>query len=169
LKPPPQIAVLGYGNPDRGEDGVGPAVVRGLSPTLPPEVAARAINRDGLALLDLWEGCDTVILIDAVLSGAAPGTVRYLNGCRLPASDRLRLSSTHGWGLRETIELGARLGRLPRRLLVVGIEAERFEIGAAIRPAVAEGIRRATVAVGYWISHPAALETALGQLMEVTR
>ena len=68
-------------------------------------------------LLDaLGDGVEHVVLVDAVTSGAPPGTVH-----RFDASEAALVvdanTTTHGLGLAETIELGRALGRLPARLL----------------------------------------------------
>jgi hydrogenase maturation protease len=87
-------------------------------------------------------------VIDAVSSGAEPGTVHRFDASRtpLPASLR-RASSTHALGLAEAIELGRALDRLPARVIVYGIEGERFEAGAALTPAVAAAVEAVAAAV----------------------
>jgi hydrogenase maturation protease len=141
------IAVLGYGNSQRAEDGVGPAVVRRLAGRLAAGVELRELASDALALLAACEEFESVILVDAVVSGAAPGTVHCWEADQLPVADSIRLSSSHGLGLRDTIELGRRLGLLPRRLAVVGVEAGDFDVGAGIRSEVSDGIQQAAETV----------------------
>jgi hydrogenase maturation protease len=52
----------------------------------------------------------------------------------------MRPSSTQTPGVAETVALGRTLGRLPRRLVIVGVEAERFEFGAPLSPAVEQAL-----------------------------
>jgi len=93
-------------------------------------------------LLDRWEGAGEVIVVDAVSSGAPPGTIHRLDPLAEPIQTALSQGSTHALGLAEAIELARALGRLPHRLTVYGIEGERFtagdELSAPVRAAVAE-------------------------------
>lgn len=64
---------------------------------------------------------------------------------RLPSSFAGR--STHALTVAEAIELARSLGRLPARLVVVGIEGQSFEAGAEPVAAVADAIEPATAKV----------------------
>lgn len=123
--------VIGIGNQLRGDDGIGPAVVARLRAAL-PDVAAIETLHDPLALLDAWGDADTVVVVDAVESGAVPGTLHRFEAHAAPLPARCFGRSTHAIGLAATIELGRALGRLPARLIVLGIEAERFGIGQCL-------------------------------------
>jgi hydrogenase maturation protease len=132
--------VVGVGNDDRGDDGVGPLVARLLACALaadpPAGVAVVPWTADPLGLLEVWDGCERLILIDAVVSGVAPGA------CRLWGTDApFRTDpggSTHGFGLASALALARALGRAPARVEVWGIEGAAFEAGAPLTPAVAE-------------------------------
>ena len=50
--------------------------------------------------------------------------------------------SSHQFGLADAVETARALGRLPRRLIVVGVEGERFGFGEGLTPAVAAAIDR---------------------------
>jgi hydrogenase maturation protease len=131
--------VIGVGNAARGDDAAGLIAARRLG--------GIEHEADPLALLDVWDGAESVVVIDAVRSGAAPGTIHRFDATEpLPAALRSS-TSTHAVGLAETIELARALGRLPERLIVYGIEGERFEAGADLTPAVAAGIDAAVRAI----------------------
>jgi hydrogenase maturation protease len=150
--------VVGVGNDDRGDDGLGPLAARLLADTLagarpgvarpgdagggpegpPPNVEVVPWTGDPLGLLDRWAGVDRLVLIDAVVSGAAPGTTRRF-GPDAPFA-RAAEASTHGLGLAEALALGRALGRLPEHIEVWGIEAVEFAAGAPLTPAVAEAV-----------------------------
>ena len=132
--------VIGVGNAARGDDAAGLMVARRLG--------GLEHEGDPVALLDVWRNVDLAVLIDAVSSGAAPGTVHRVDATAAPLPARLRSSSsTHAVGLAEAIELGRTLGRFPGRLIVYGIEGERFDAGAELTPAVAAAIEAVVVAV----------------------
>ena len=60
-----------------------------------------------------WAGADEVVVVDAVRSGAPPGTRAPLRRAGEPLPPALRGASTHAFGLAEAIELARALGRLP--------------------------------------------------------
>jgi hydrogenase maturation protease len=121
------LRVIGCGNTDRADDGAGILVARRLR-----ELGLDALEHagDGFALLELWHGSDDVVLVDAMSSGALPGTVSVWDAS-VPASSSSYCCSTHVFGPADAIELGRALDRLPLRIRVYGIEAARFDPGAA--------------------------------------
>jgi hydrogenase maturation protease len=129
------VLVIAVGNVFRADDGAGPHVaarVRTLN--LPRVTVVEALGDVGL--IDLWAGQEHVILLDAVRSGAPPGTVirRDLAAAALPR-EWFHLSS-HQLGVADAVELARKMGRLPARLVFVGIEGERFENGVGLSPPV---------------------------------
>ena len=126
--------VIGLGHPFRCDDAAG------------LEVASRVTTAETLQnmtgsyeLMDLWEGSDDVIIVDATHSNSAAGTIhRFDPRTRpLPAGT---FASTHAIGVAETLELARRLDRLPAKLSVYGIEAGSFATGTEITPEVASAI-----------------------------
>jgi hydrogenase maturation protease len=91
-------------------------------------------------LLDLWDGLDTVIVVDAVRGDAPPGTLYRFEAADGPLPRDVRLASTHAMGISDALELGRALGRAPRRVVVLGIEGASFGMGEAPTPAVAAAI-----------------------------
>lgn len=133
--------VLAIGNPDRGDDGIGRRIAGLLDPSA---LGARVVERGGGAAecLEVWQGEDAVVVIDAVQSGAPPGTVQVFDAhAELPFPSAG--VSTHGFGLGEAIGLGKALGQLPRRLFVVGIEGKSFEPGTGLSEEVSRALPRA--------------------------
>lgn len=128
--------VVGLGNALRGDDAVGLIVARRLR-ELAPVIDVLELSGEPAELLEaLGSGGDHVVLVDAVCSGAPPGTVHRLDASETALAVEARRTS-HGLGLAETIELGRALERLPSRLHVIGIEGWSFELGAPLSPAVA--------------------------------
>lgn len=131
--------VVGIGHDDRGDDAAGPLTVRLLACAWggrpPPHVAVRAWRGDPLGLIDAWSGVERLVLVDAVVSGAAPGTVRRF-GVDAPFATGGG-ASTHGVGLADALTLARTLDRLPPAVEVWGIEGAEFGAGAPPGPAVA--------------------------------
>lgn len=121
------LKVVGIGNEFRGDDGIGLYVARRLQGALPASVEVVEHQGEPSGLMDYWEGAETVWLVDAVSSGAKPGTVRRLDVSESALPAHLFRASTHHIGLAEVVELARVLRRLPRRVVVYGVEGARFD------------------------------------------
>jgi hydrogenase maturation protease len=137
-----RVLVIGVGNAYRRDDGVGLVVARRLQAAVPERVAVREESGEGAALMAAWEGADTALIIDAVHSGAAPGTVRRLEASERAIPADLFHFSTHAVSVADAVELARALGQLPPRLVVYGIEGKDFDAGVGLSPAVEEAARR---------------------------
>jgi hydrogenase maturation protease len=98
-------------------------------------------------LLDEWRQGDVVYVVDAMTSGAAPGTYLRMDVTNDSLSKNLFRLSTHGTGIAEAVELARTLQRLPRRLIIYGIEGSSFGTGAPISPEVERGAEQAMDAI----------------------
>jgi hydrogenase maturation protease len=132
-----RVLVVGIGNPDRGDDGIGPLVVRQLIGRVSRDVAIIERSGDALALIDDWEGRDAVILVDAAASGGRPGSIHRIDLLRDTLPPELSLSSTHGFGVAEAVGLADALDLLPAQVIAYAIEGANFDAGAPISPEVA--------------------------------
>jgi hydrogenase maturation protease len=132
----PRTLIIGLGNEYRGDDAVGLVVARRLKEAAPQPVQVLEESGDGAALMESWQGAATVILIDAVQSGAKPGTLHRLDARAQPITKKFFRFSTHAFGVAEAVELARALGRLPSRLIVYGVEGKRFEAGVGLSPEI---------------------------------
>ena len=139
--------VIGVGNPWRGDDAAGLEAARRLRELVPSDVSVRELEGEPVSLLDAWEGAAAALVVDAVLTGADPGTVHRIEALDEPLPEPQAGASTHALGLAEAIELARVLDRLPGRLVVYGIEAESFEAGERLTPAVASAVEAAAGAI----------------------
>lgn len=137
---PHRRVVLGIGNPDRGDDGAGRAVVRRLRSLLTDEAELIEENGEAAALLARLEGADAAYLVDACASGSPVGTILRFDAAATPLPQHAFGLSTHGISLAEAIELARALRQLPPRCVVYAIEGTCFETGAPLTRAVAEAV-----------------------------
>jgi hydrogenase maturation protease len=93
-----------------------------------------------VALVEVWSDAQEAVIVDAVSSGAAPGTIHRLDARRQRLPAALFRGSTHAFSLAEAIELARALERLPGRLLVYGIEGESFAAGSGLSPTVEQAV-----------------------------
>jgi len=130
---PGQTLVIGLGNDYRQDDGVGLYVARKLRDLNLPQATVREAGGDAAALLELWKPQTPAILVDAVFSWSAPGTIFRFEAHGGPLPEKfLSQASSHGWGLAEAIELARTLKQLPSHLIVYGIEGRSFEVGLGL-------------------------------------
>jgi len=145
----PSALIIGIGNASRGDDAAGLIAARLIRDALlslpdPPDpgrVAVLEQDGEGTALVAAWKGAETVILIDAALSGAAPGSIHRFDALGQPLPAGFRACSTHAFGVAEAIELARALDRLPQRLIVYGIEGLSFSAGEVPSEAVEAAVR----------------------------
>lgn len=130
-------AVACLGNRYRGDDAVGLLAADRLRAI---GVEVQECEDEPTRLLDSWAGLDLLVLVDAVRSGAAPGTVHRVDVSSGTLPEELGLTSSHAFGLAETVELARALDRLPKRVVVYGIEGASFAAGAELTPAVAGAV-----------------------------
>jgi hydrogenase maturation protease len=138
-----RTVVIGIGNAFRGDDAAGRAVAKRVQERAPAELDVVVCELEPTRLIDAWDGAELAVLVDAVSSGAEPGTVHRFDATSEPLQSREFRSSTHALGIGETIELARAIGRLPSRVVVFGVEGEAFGSGTGLSAPAAEGVERA--------------------------
>ncbi len=147
----PRILIAGIGNIFLGDDAFGVEVAQRLAQRdLPEEVRVVDFGIRGLDLTyALLDGYETVILVDAVPRGGAPGTLYVLEPARGEASAAAApLIETHSMDPVKVLRLAEAMGGTVERLLLVGCEPmpesdyEDMQTGlsAPVRAAVDEAI-----------------------------
>ncbi len=137
-----KLLIIGIGNQYRRDDGVGLLIAHILKEQKLPHTHICEASGEGAALMEAWRGADTVILIDAVLSGAPPGTIHHLDAHAQSIPTNFFSYSTHAFSVAEAIELARILNCLPPRLLLIGIEGQDFAYGMGLSPEVDEAVAR---------------------------
>ncbi len=145
-----KILVIGLGNPLLCDDSVGLHVVDRLRAQLPfdEDVELGEDHWGGLRLMERMIGYDFAVVVDAIRTGAPPGTIHLLDPEDIPTQ---RSASAHDATLTTALDLGRRAGvHLPetRNIRLIGIEADDITtFSETCTPPVAEAIPRAVVAV----------------------
>ncbi len=115
--------VIGVGNLIRCDDGAGIHVVHRIRERT-AGIDTLDVALGSIEILEAMKGYDRVIIVDAIETGAEPGTVFHVNISwdeKPPV-----ITHSHGVDLVTTIELGRRLfpDEMPGDIRVIGIEAE---------------------------------------------
>lgn len=132
-KPPrrdgPSTLVLGFGNPLRGDDGLGIEAVEMLSGReLPPEVQVESAGTPGFALAAWLEAApERLILVDAAHMGETPGTWRRFDSREVRLIAREQFLSLHEVDLAAGLALADALHFLPEDVSFYAVEPERLE------------------------------------------
>lgn len=139
--------VLGLGNPLLGDDGVAwhvaDRVRRALGVDRMAHVDVDCIAGGGLSLMERMIGYERAIIVDAIVTGAAPvGSVRRLALRDLPDLCAGHTASPHDTSLQSAVRLGRGLGAaLPRDITIIAVEARRVhKFSEALSPAVADAV-----------------------------
>lgn len=146
------ILIIGIGNAYRSDDAVGLIAVQTLKAKNLPDTLCLESDGDGTTLIDTWSNAHRVILIDAVSSGAQPGTIYHFDALTqaLPAS--ASLSSTHAFSVAEAIQLARILDQLPTCLTIYGIEGKHFAAGTQLSPEVEQAMYKVVELVMHEVS-----------------
>lgn len=142
-----KASVIGFGQPNVGDDGVGIAVLKELRSRLDDSVKLQE-SQDATILIDALRENTHVVIVDAVIDGAQPGSVKILtedqivDGCLSPLS-------THIVGVPQAIALARALAEKEiAHLTIVGISIETpKKIGHHLSLAVKNAIPRAVETV----------------------
>jgi hydrogenase maturation protease len=134
--------VIGIGNEYRRDDAVGLVVARRLRQRNLAGVTVIEQSGEGTALMEAWKDAASVILVDAVCSGAPPGTVHRLDARAHGIPANFFHCSTHAFGVAEAVELARALGQLPEQLILYGIEGKDFAAGLGLSAEVERAAQR---------------------------
>ena len=102
----------------------------------------------GVCLLDLLEGMDAVLLVDAVQAASPPGTLLRL-GMEELAAFTPGSASAHGWGVAETLQVGFSLypWLADMQVVLIGIVGENFDLGEGLSAGVNAALDDAVMAI----------------------
>ena len=136
----PSITIIGIGNADRGDDGIGLAIAHALSEEAPKHVNVHRLAGNCISLLNLWQQADIAIVIDAVRAVGKPGTIHRIDAHHQPLPQTLFGNSSHSFGVAQAVELARSLHQLPPSLILYGVTGQTFEPGASLSTQVAQAL-----------------------------
>lgn len=131
----PATVLIGVGNADRRDDGIGPAVARAAGRDL-PDVRVVTCPAEATEILDAWDGYRLAVIVDAAVGGT-PGRIRRCSPGDLTGASPV---SSHDLNLARIWELGAALGRVPEVVEIVAVEVADTGHGVGLSPQVAAAL-----------------------------
>ncbi|RUX01396.1 hydrogenase maturation protease [Mesorhizobium sp. M8A.F.Ca.ET.059.01.1.1] len=139
------IIVIGCGNMNRQDDGVGIEVIRALRQRdlEGPEVKLLDAGTDGMSVMFAARGCTTLIVVDASKTGVTPGAIHEVPGAVLerPYVPGLNL---HDFRWDAALYAGRQIFReeFPKDVTVFLIEAAELGFGVGLSDDVAASARQ---------------------------
>lgn len=136
-----RAVVLGVGNAIMTDEGVGVRCVERLEATgaLPAGTTAIDGGTSTHELLGDLEDLDLLVIVDAVASGGAPGSLVRLEGDQIPSAFSNKMSP-HQHGINDLLATLQLIGRAPGRVVLLGVTPARIELGMELSPAVAAAL-----------------------------
>lgn len=134
-----RIVIIGIGNEYRHDDAAGIAAVQRLRDLDLPGVEFAVSDGEPTSLMELWTDADLAVIVDGVAAHDEPGRV-YRIGLHHPVAERRGTPSSHRVSLGDAVALARALGRMPRRLLLYGIQVAHVSPGLGLTAAVDQAI-----------------------------
>lgn len=132
--------IIGVGNLYRSDDAVGILIARKFKDMASDRISVKEQSGEGTSLMEAWKGYDRVLIVDAVSSGASPGSIHRMDASREPIPSKFFSCSTHDFGVAEAIEMARALGQLPRQLQLFGVEGKNFQPGEILSSEIEQAI-----------------------------
>jgi len=124
--PEERITIMGIGNPLMRDEGIGIRVVETLMTALefPPNVTLVDAGTMGMTILNLFQDCDYMLVVDAIEGTGEPaGTVVRLSPENLAPNQVMH--SLHDVRLPEVLQAASLIGGTPETI-AIGIQIEEI-------------------------------------------
>jgi hydrogenase maturation protease len=132
--------VIGLGNPFRGDDGAGWAVIDALKGKVPADVKLCKLSGDIAELIDVFADHSTVYLIDACFTDSLSGSWQRIDARLHPIPLDAPQTSTHGLSVSQAIDLAKAFNQLPEKLIIYAISGDQYNMCSTLSAPVAQVI-----------------------------
>ena len=140
--------IVGLGNPLRGDDGIGPRVIEEVTRRgLPEGVSSLDGGTGGFDLLNVLEGWERVVIVDAADVGREPGQFVRFTPEQARFVETTGSHSLHHAGLGEVLALANALGQALPEMTILGVQPAGVGWGEGLSPAVEAALPALTDAV----------------------
>jgi len=130
---PLRCTVIGLGSPLMGDDGLGLAALERLRRDydVPESVELVDGGTWGMSLLPVIEDAQHLLFLDAINTGARPGTVISLEKEQIPRYLAMKVSP-HQVDLRDVLAVAELRGTIPEHTRAIGLQPERVEMAVGL-------------------------------------
>jgi hydrogenase maturation protease len=137
-----RVVVLGWGNDARGDDALGPLLLRRIAEAFPDLDTVEDYQLQVEHALDL-EGFDAALFVDASHGLSEPFAFREI------APSAARTPTTHALSPEAVLDVYVRVqNRPPPPAFVLALRGEQFDLGQGLSETGAEALEAATVFCG---------------------
>lgn len=141
------VVIVGIGNPYRGDDGAGWAVVDTLEGRVNTSIHLNKQRGDIGELLDIFSRYTKVYLVDASFSESSIGAWERIDAHRQSLPPENSQTSTHGLSVSQAIAFAKNLDLLPSKLIIYAIAGDNFNLSDTLSPGVAQAVDKVTEAL----------------------
>jgi hydrogenase maturation protease len=150
------IAVIGCGNPNRSDDGVGSEVVRALSSReafREKRIRLLDAGTDGMGVMCAARGCRHVIIVDACRSGSPAGAIFEIPGNELKLKRHASLT-LHDFRWEHALYAGRQMfgDDFAQDVTVLLVEADTIAFGIGLSPPVAQAASKVVSRVEHLVT-----------------
>jgi hydrogenase maturation protease len=140
---PGPVLVLGMGNILLTDEGLGVRALEAFRSRfeIPQGVELLDGGTTGMGLLDDISGREHLVVLDAVQTGAAPGTLTVLRDGEIPVYFGRR-ATPHQLGLSDVLATLELAGEKPARVTVLGIVPDSLELSLELSDTIARQLDR---------------------------
>lgn len=135
-----QVAIVGVGNPFRGDDGAGWELIDMLKDKL-SSLALFKSRGDIAELIDIFGSYSTVFIVDACETSLPVGNWKRFDMKKDPFLLDHPQTSTHGLSLKEAISLAKTLNVYPENLIIYAISGKDFQMKSELSQPVKEALK----------------------------
>jgi hydrogenase maturation protease len=136
-----KITILGIGNTLYSDEGVGVQILPLLQDLLKDrndqEIEIIEGATDGIKLLGPVEDTEYLIIIDAINAGEEPGTIITIENDEIPKYFGVKMS-IHQVGFQEVLFAAKIRERLPKEMIMFGIQPKSLNLGLELTSTVNE-------------------------------
>lgn len=150
-------AVIGCGNPNRSDDGVGLRVIELLhDKSLPAHVALFDAGTDGMSVLYRARGASQLIIVDARVPEGNPGAIYEVPGDVLSAPPPQSLNM-HDFRWDHALFAGHKIygDDFPKNVSVFLVEAQTLDLGLGLSEKVEDAAASVAEQIAALVSHSA--------------
>ena len=139
------LTIIGCGNPNRSDDGVGVLVAQRVRAELDPEFSDRVrvhdAGADGMGVMYQARGATSLVIVDASRNGSVPGSIYQIPGNELAQAPAPSLN-LHDFRWNHALFVGRKIcgEEFPSDVTVYLIEAENLDVGPRLSPAVESAV-----------------------------
>lgn len=134
--------ILGIGNKFRGDDGAGVAAAEKICEFCIEKFDVMILDGEGTEIMEAWKDYQNVIIIDAVQVNGSAGKIYELNANEENLHSDFFNYSSHAFGLAEAINVSKVMNKLPKFLIVYGIEGMHFNFDTKLSPKIEKAVNK---------------------------